>query len=147
MRSNRTRRPVLYWHCSMCGTREKAQPEYERGDTEPCTECDGGTAKVRTLSEIKSLRWRCFYCDQVFLSWKEALEHFGPGRVVEKPLCQEDGRRLRQMEVELARYREEDTDLHREISRLRADHALDVQRAEEKGYARGLKDAAAGQST
>jgi hypothetical protein len=35
----------------------------------------------------------------------------------------------------------EDTELHREIYRLKADHATALRREEEKGYARGLRDA------
>jgi len=39
------------------------------------------------------------------------------------------------------RYREEDTDLHRELRRMESDHATALRREEEKGYARGLRDA------
>jgi hypothetical protein len=42
-----------------------------------------------------------------------------------------------------ARYQGEDTELHREIQRLQADHAVALRREEEKGYARGLRDAKA----
>jgi flagellar biosynthesis/type III secretory pathway protein FliH len=48
---------------------------------------------------------------------------------------------LRKNEVEMERYREEDTDLHREIARMGAEHQAALQRAEEAGYAKGLRDA------
>lgn len=57
------------------------------------------------------------------------------------PACQIDMTDVRAMENQLRQYREEDTVLHREIHRMQADHAVALQREEEKGYARGLNDA------
>jgi hypothetical protein len=45
------------------------------------------------------------------------------------------------MQDMVRRYQSEDTDLHREIYRMQADHATALRREEEKGYARGLEDA------
>ena len=44
------------------------------------------------------------------------------------------------MEDQLRRYRDEDTDLHREIFALKAAHEVALRRAEEAGYAAGLRD-------
>jgi hypothetical protein len=41
----------LYWHCATCGDNEPAQPDYERGDKEPCVLCEDGVAVVMTLQE------------------------------------------------------------------------------------------------
>lgn len=40
-----------WWHCRFCGDHEHAEPPYELGDKEPCSECGEGTAVVMTLSE------------------------------------------------------------------------------------------------
>ena len=41
----------LVWYCDRCGTPEPAQPEYARGDCEPCCLCEDGTARVMTRAE------------------------------------------------------------------------------------------------
>lgn len=41
----------LYWHCFTCGDHEPAQIEYERGDREPCVNCEDGMAEVMTLED------------------------------------------------------------------------------------------------
>lgn len=84
--------------------------------------------------------WKCFHCEEVFTDRELAALHFGQ-RIYDTPACQIDAAHLRDLEGQLTRYREEDTDLHREINGLHATHATALQREEEKGYARGLKDA------
>lgn len=84
--------------------------------------------------------WTCFHCGETFHGQQAARLHFGAS-VHDEPKCQISAHRLRAMEAELRRYRDEDTDLHREIARLQADHAIALRREEEKGYARGLEDA------
>ncbi len=69
-----------------------------------------------------------------------ARAHFGP-TPDRDPACTITARKLRLLEDELESYRHEDTALHREIAGLRADHAAALRREEEKGYARGLRDA------
>jgi hypothetical protein len=101
------------------------------------------------------MTWRCFHCDEVFTTVGSARDHFGlndrdlPGCVIDKVMVEDGGKpergrgllmALRKAEAELARYREEDTDLHREIHRLNSEHRLALRREEEKGYARGLAD-------
>lgn len=87
--------------------------------------------------------WRCFHCDEVFNDSEQAALHFGTSQWHE-PVCQVSPEKLRELEVQLALYREEDTDLHREIYRMQADHNTALRREEEKGYARGLADAVRG---
>jgi hypothetical protein len=88
--------------------------------------------------------WTCFHCGETFPGnmggHRAAQLHFGAS-IHDDPKCQISAHRLRAMETELRRYREEDTDLHREIARLQSDHAVALRREEEKGYARGLRDA------
>lgn len=83
--------------------------------------------------------WRCFHCDEVFESKDAAREHFGPTLVCD-PICQIDAARFREMEKQLARYREDDTDLHRQIHTMESDYRAALRRAEEEGYAKGLRD-------
>lgn len=85
------------------------------------------------------ITWRCFHCDQVFWDPAAAEQHFGKCETV-TPLCKIDGERVRAMEKELAQYRAEDTELHRQIASMESKHAAELRAAEEKGYERGLKD-------
>lgn len=96
--------------------------------------------------------WTCFHCGETFpphgIHVIRAREHFGttpdyqPGCVLK--LNAEDRvllTKLRSVEAELDRYREEDTDLHRALAAKSSEMAVAVRRAEEQGYARGLEDA------
>jgi len=87
--------------------------------------------------------WTCFHCGEnfpgTFGGQRAARLHFGAS-IHDEPKCQISARLLRVMEDQLRRFREEDTDLHREIARLQSDHAVALRREEEKGYARALKD-------
>lgn len=88
--------------------------------------------------------WVCFHCWEhfppTFAGQQAARHHFGDGPT-EDPACRINARQFRAMQDQLARYRNEDTDLHREISRMQVDHATALRREEEKGYARGIEDA------
>ena len=86
--------------------------------------------------------WRCFHCDETFADAAEAALHFGP-RIYSDPACRVDAEHLRELERQLDGYREEDTDLHRQIAAMECRHQQAVMRAEETGYARGLRDAIA----
>ena len=83
--------------------------------------------------------WRCFHCDEVFRDEEAARLHFGDS-LMHAAACKVDVAALRELERQLACYREEDTDLHREIHRLHAEHLVALRRAEEDGYAKGLRD-------
>src|SRR4029077_15419037 len=92
-------------------------------------------------------RWRCFHCDQVFTERVDARNHFG-GDEGATPACLIKAagefallQALRNAQDELARYRAEDSDTLRAMASMQADHAVALRRAEEEGYARGLKDA------
>lgn len=50
--------------------------------------------------------------------------------------------RIRDLQQQLERYHNEDSDIMRWQATKAADHAQALQREEEKGYARGLRDAA-----
>ena len=86
------------------------------------------------------MSWRCFHCGEVFVEWQAALEHFGVPSTTAPTACRVDAKYLRHLERELARYRNEDSDLDRKVHALEADHAVALQRAEEAGYAKGLQD-------
>ena len=86
------------------------------------------------------ITWRCFHCGEVFTESRAALEHFGvPGTPVLAACCV-DAKYLRQLELELSRYRNEDSDLHRKCHAMQAEHSVALRRAEEVGYAKGLQD-------
>jgi len=95
----------------------------------------------------KRMTWRCFHCGDVFRSPKHAASHFGidelqmPGCVAvlrhgESHLLD----RIRDLEQQLERYRNEDSDLMRYYQSKQADHAQALIREEERGYAKGLRD-------
>lgn len=83
--------------------------------------------------------WRCFHCHEIFTDARDAAIHFGPS-MYGSAACQIDAEKFREMESYVARYRDEDSDLHREIHRLRAEHYVALRREEEKGYARAVRD-------
>lgn len=101
--------------------------------------------------------WTCFYCGETFKTVGSAADHFGnnmhtaePGCLIDYRVQVEEGGKpergrgllmaLRKVEAELARYREEDTNLHRQIHGMQSAHNTALMREEEKGYARGLRD-------
>lgn len=91
------------------------------------------------MSKTVKKSWRCFHCDEVFRDRACAQAHFGPS-LHSQVSCSVDASRLRELEKQLADYRNEDTSLHRQIERLETDYQLKVRRANEKGYADGLRD-------
>jgi len=101
--------------------------------------------------------WTCFHCGETFTTPGSARDHFGytqfadPGCIIDRVAVEEGGKpergrgllmALRKAQLELDAYRQEDTELHRAMYRMRSELAVALQREEEKGYARGLKDAA-----
>jgi hypothetical protein len=99
------------------------------------------------LATLKS--WRCFHCDDVFHTEMEARIHFGSAQDSD-PACRIKMagefallRALRNAEDELARYRNEDSDVLRAMHSMQSDHSIALRREEEKGYGRGLRDARA----
>jgi hypothetical protein len=98
-----------------------------------------------SLKQPPEKTWRCFHCDEVFTTAREAASHFG-GEEGALTACQIKAfefhlvHRIRDLEDQLARYRAEDSDVMRSIMTLEADHRQALIRAEEQGYARGLRD-------
>jgi hypothetical protein len=98
---------------------------------------------------MNEIYWRCFHCGTEFSKAQErwAREHFGADESA-TPVCKmrSPGESsllpwIRRMEAEIKSYREEDTLLHRALHEIEADHRQALLREEEKGYARGLRDA------
>lgn len=83
------------------------------------------------------LVWRCFHCDEILTTAAAAQAHFGT-RETQDAFCTVSPETFRHMELELARYREEDTELHRALHAKDSEMAQAVKKAEEEGYARGL---------
>jgi hypothetical protein len=101
------------------------------------------TSEQQTIPTPKH-GWDCFHCGEhfppTFAGHQAARHHFGDSPI-EQPACTIDARAFRAMQDLCDRYQSEDTELHREIQRLQADHAVALRRVEEQGYARGLGDA------
>ncbi len=93
-------------------------------------------------------QWRCFFCDEVFTRRADAAEHFGVDDSCEAdvPACKiaaHEGhlvKYIRKLESELRRYVREDSDIARSIMTLEADQGDKLRRAEEDGYAKGVRD-------
>lgn len=92
--------------------------------------------------------WRCFHCEQVFVTEHSARQHFGSNED-RQPACilASDTTLLelyRRVEDELAELRwrmlEEDTEAAKAHYGHRARHATALRAAEESGYAKGLAD-------
>lgn len=90
-------------------------------------------------------QWRCFHCDDVFYSAKLAQEHFGDD-CSQTPACKlasHEGHLItyiRKLESEVEQYRREDSHVLRSMWSLEADHRRAIQRAEEDGYSKGVRD-------
>lgn len=91
--------------------------------------------------------WTCFHCGETFTTPGGAEVHFG-AKPIATPGCQikvgeERGllMALRKAEEELERYRAQDSEIERAMYKQQAAHLIALMRAEEQGYARGLKDA------
>ena len=96
--------------------------------------------------------WRCFHCDEVFTDAAAAREHFGrdQGEEAACVLRMQPGDAplltlIRKLQDELSQVRyqlvEEDSATDRRMHAMSADHHQALLREEEKGYARGLRDA------
>ena len=81
--------------------------------------------------------WTCFHCGEVCADAEAARLHFGSSEH-QQPGCQIDLAEYRRMEEVNRRHFEEDTELHRALHRMEADHRTALVRAEESGYAKGL---------
>lgn len=84
--------------------------------------------------------WRCFHCDESFADRAAARDRFGRTEY-SQPACHINAAEYREMKERMRRYNNEDSDLHRELHAAESRRRVDVRRAEEVGYARGLADA------
>lgn len=90
-------------------------------------------------------QWRCFHCDEVFISERGARDHFGANDGA-TPACQIKGgeihlvHHIRKLEAELEVYRSEDRDLLWALYSFESDHQQALIREEQRGYERGLAD-------
>jgi hypothetical protein len=117
-----------------CATRRTLQPE--------------GMLPMTETYQSPAHGWTCFHCGETFMHPNPARNHFGatpdaePGCVLRLQGADHGLlRKVRGLENQIARYREEDTDLHRKVAAMASDHAAALRSEEEKGYARGLRDA------
>lgn len=93
--------------------------------------------------------WTCFHCGENFKGAIKAADHFGV-RPDQKPGCvikvERGGERgllnaLREAENLIARYMDEDSDIHRLMRQMQNKHNVALCDAEEAGYRRGLRAA------
>lgn len=87
-------------------------------------------------------QWRCFFCDEVFRSFKAAAVRFG-AHVPACKLTAHEGHLvsyIRKLEAEVRRYQSEDSDVMRSIQALEFDHRQALIRAEQIGYDKGVED-------
>lgn len=104
---------------------------------------------IRPAHETADKQWRCFHCDEMFTTQVDAENHFGRYEH-DTPACviKASGefallRALRNAESQLLRYHSEDSDVMRAMASMQSDHIQALSREEEKGYARGVRDARA----
>ena len=91
--------------------------------------------------------WRCFHCGDVFLNPKHAASHFGID-CMQEPGCVAVLRhgeshlldRIRDLDQQLRRYQDEDSDVMRWAMSKESDHRQALIREEERGYAKGVAD-------
>ena len=98
--------------------------------------------KPQAVASAEPVAWHCFHCGEVLTDEEAARLHFGDDEMAQSA-CQIDIAAVREMEVQLGRYRVEDSDTDRAIDAMKADHLVALRREEEKGYALGLRDARA----
>lgn len=92
---------------------------------------------------MSSKSWRCFHCEENFTDPEAAAEHFGTS-IFQEPACQIDAKKYREMEERVRRANEDDSDTDRRMYAMQSEHQMELKREEEKGYARGLRDAVPG---
>lgn len=96
--------------------------------------------RTALASATPSDTWRCYHCGEVLTTNEGAAEHFGTHER-HNAACTIDITEYRAMEQRMERYNEEDSDLHRTMYGMQNQHQVALRRAEEEGYAKGLRDA------
>lgn len=121
--------------CPVCGSEDEHKALAD--SWLKCETC--GCTWDEDCRDEDALPWRCYHCGEVCRTHEQAHAHFGATQDSE-PACKIDAAAFRAMEETVRRYREEDSELHREIHRLNAAYAVKLRQEEEAGYARGLAD-------
>lgn len=96
--------------------------------------------------------WQCFHCGEIFTTVGGARDHFGadptkePSCLIKIKYGNERGLEMELRKVEGERDKlqfqidNESTEAALYVQQLKGEHQLALQREEEKGYARGLRD-------
>lgn len=100
----------------------------------------GGPMRPQPEATEPASVWRCFHCDETFTDAAAARAHFGDSER-QQAICTIDATHFRWMEEQHRRNVDEDSEALRAIGRLTSEHETLRRRAEEEGYARGLRDA------
>ncbi|KSP81244.1 hypothetical protein BANRA_06155 [Pseudomonas aeruginosa] len=108
--------------------------------TKEQAETDTMRVELQSLRADRTAGWRCFHCGEHFLDEAAAALHFGTHEM-QSPACLIDVAEYREMEARMRSYNDEDAEIHRAMARQRTQHQIELRRAEEQGYARGLKEA------
>lgn len=104
------------------------------------TEVLGGPMRPQPEAAEPAAVWRCFHCDETFTDAAAARAHFGDSER-QQAICTIDAAHFRWMEEQHRRNVDDDSEALRAIGRLTSEHETLRRRAEEEGYARGLRDA------
>lgn len=129
---------------SLNGQRAQSAPAYNQGFEDGRIQgVNEGLSRAEQSATAGAVPegWRCFYCGEHFTDEAEAALHFGTS-LAQVAACKIDIAEYRAMEARMHSYNEEDAAIHRQMARMETDHHLALRREEEKGYARGLRDAA-----
>lgn len=108
---------------------------------------NGWQFKMRTKEQINP-HWRCFFCDEVFITRGLAAEHFGTELACDSPIvaCQikeHEGHLvtyIRKLETELGVWTSESHEIQKSIVTLESNIDTQIKHAEDKGYAKGVAD-------
>ncbi|WP_421793520.1 hypothetical protein [Hydrocarboniphaga effusa] len=115
----------------------------EMSDAVPSSLLVGYANRIKA-TEQAAQGWRCFHCDDFFTDWIQARNHFGHTPEDGAPVCKTErstDSTVYHLKRQLELYQREDTELHRALHARDAEHRTALIREEEKGYARGLRDA------
>lgn len=89
--------------------------------------------------EQKVVAWRCFHCDEVFITKDAAQEHFGLDMLC-APGCCINLAEYRRMEEVHQQHLSETDEASKTFHAMRSDHHRALIKAEQDGYDKGLAD-------
>lgn len=100
---------------------------------------DAAIARAQVANRPDYGPWRCFHCEEIFTERADARLHFGNSEY-DKPACQYSIEHLRWMEAQHRRNCDDDSEALRTVRTLANTHEELRRKAEEEGYAKGLRD-------